>query len=173
MSVQLAFAAGWSLALSSADGHCRRGPRVEATQQSQRHTGREGKFAAFHSIASLARSRSRGGISIPSAFAVLRLMTNSKVVGCTTGKSAAAQTRTTVDPTVGVGLRATFNNQSVGGIALPPITIGANAELSFRPGSVVQAQSPNFPSESYYGTVDPRPIANFMFRVGIPFGGTR
>ncbi len=84
----------------------------------------------------------------------------------------AAQTRTTVDPTVGIGLRATFNNQSVGGFALPPIIIGANAELSFRPGGAVQAQSPNFPSESYYGTVDPRPIANFMFRVGFPLGGT-
>jgi hypothetical protein len=28
------------------------------------------------------------GISIPSALAVLRLMTNSNLVGCTTGKSA-------------------------------------------------------------------------------------
>jgi len=85
----------------------------------------------------------------------------------------AAQTLTTVDPTVGVGLRAVFNNQSVGGVALPPLIIGANAELSFRPGSVVQAQSPNFPSESYYGTVDRRTMAVFMIRVGIPFGGTR
>jgi hypothetical protein len=41
-------------------------------------------------------------------------------------------------------------------VGFPDIVIGANAEFSFRPGNVVQAQSPNFPSQSYYGTVDPR-----------------
>ncbi len=83
----------------------------------------------------------------------------------------ASQTRTTVDPTVGVGLRVIFNNQSLGGAALPPIILGANAEVSFRPGGFVQAQSPNFPSESYYGTVDSRAMAAFMIRAGILFGG--
>jgi hypothetical protein len=41
-----------------------------------------------HSITSLADTSSIGGISIPSIFAVLRLITNSNVVGCWTGKSA-------------------------------------------------------------------------------------
>src|SRR5260370_19420289 len=49
--------------------------------------------------------------------------------------------RTTVDPTVGVGLRATFYNHSPGVFWHPPITIGANAERTFRPGSVVPPQA--------------------------------
>src|SRR5262245_42756534 len=43
----------------------------------------------FHSITSLARARSVGGTESPMALAVLRLMTNSNFVGCSTGKSAA------------------------------------------------------------------------------------
>jgi hypothetical protein len=41
-----------------------------------------------YSISSSARASSEGGIVIPSALAVLRLMTISKVVGWTTGRSA-------------------------------------------------------------------------------------
>src|SRR4029077_18256120 len=41
-----------------------------------------------HSITSSVRASSVGGTSRPSAFAVLRLMTNSNWVGCITGKSA-------------------------------------------------------------------------------------
>jgi hypothetical protein len=41
----------------------------------------------FHSITSSARASSVGGTSIPSAFAVLRLIANSNLVGCCTGKS--------------------------------------------------------------------------------------
>ena len=41
-----------------------------------------------HSITSSARASSVGGISRPSALAVLRLMTSSNLVGCTTGRSA-------------------------------------------------------------------------------------
>jgi hypothetical protein len=67
-------------------------------------------------------------------------------------------------------LKAAYGRVNVG---FPDIIIGANAEFSFRPGNVVQAQSPNFPSQSYYGTVDPRANATFTVRVGIPFGGTR
>src|SRR5262249_125355 len=44
--------------------------------------------AALHSITSSARASSAGGISSPSARAVTRLMTNSNLVGCTTGRSA-------------------------------------------------------------------------------------
>src|SRR5262249_7880229 len=41
-----------------------------------------------HSITSSARASSLSGIWRPSAFAVLRLMTNSNLVGCMTGRSA-------------------------------------------------------------------------------------
>jgi len=41
-----------------------------------------------HSITSLAWTSSAAGMSIPSAFAVLRLMTSSYLVGCSTGRSA-------------------------------------------------------------------------------------
>jgi hypothetical protein len=41
-----------------------------------------------YSITSPAKVRSLGGISIPSAFEVLRLITNSNLVGCITGRSA-------------------------------------------------------------------------------------
>src|SRR5262245_46426027 len=44
--------------------------------------------AAFHSITSSARASSDGGIVSPSAFAVLRLMISSKIVGCSIGRSA-------------------------------------------------------------------------------------
>src|SRR5438309_11701467 len=40
-----------------------------------------------HSITSSARASSVDGTSIPSAWAVCRLMTNSNVVGCITGRS--------------------------------------------------------------------------------------
>jgi hypothetical protein len=42
---------------------------------------------ALHSIRRCARASSDGGTSSPSAFAVLRLITNSNFVGCSTGKS--------------------------------------------------------------------------------------
>ena len=41
-----------------------------------------------YSITSSARASSAGGMVSPSAFAVLRLMTSSNLVGCSTGKSA-------------------------------------------------------------------------------------
>jgi hypothetical protein len=46
------------------------------------------ELAAFHSITSSARASTDEGISMPSAFAVLRLMTNSYLVGACTGRSA-------------------------------------------------------------------------------------
>src|SRR6267378_7839123 len=42
----------------------------------------------IYSITWSARPRTDGGIVRPSAFAVLRLMTNSNLVGCSTGRSA-------------------------------------------------------------------------------------
>src|SRR5262249_49325156 len=46
------------------------------------------RFPQTHSITSSARPRSIGGTSRPSAFAVLRLITSSYLVGCCTDKSA-------------------------------------------------------------------------------------
>src|SRR5262249_39715319 len=46
------------------------------------------ELATDHSITSSARASSIGGTSRPSALAVLRLITNSTFVDCTTGKSA-------------------------------------------------------------------------------------
>src|SRR5215204_7028956 len=47
------------------------------------------QFSPPHSITSSARARSVGGIVRPSALAVLKLMRNSNLVGCSTGKSPA------------------------------------------------------------------------------------
>src|SRR6516162_8956910 len=46
------------------------------------------ELASFHSITSSARASNAGGTSSPSARAVTRLMTNSNLVGCSTGRSA-------------------------------------------------------------------------------------
>jgi hypothetical protein len=46
------------------------------------------ELAADHSITSSARASSVGGMSRPSAFAVLRLITSSNLVGACTGRSA-------------------------------------------------------------------------------------
>src|SRR5262249_24021833 len=59
----------------------REGPRC------RRAANERDKRAAPHSITSSASASSFGGISRPSALAVLRLMTKSNLVGCTTGKS--------------------------------------------------------------------------------------
>ena len=48
----------------------------------------DGCSAIFHWITSFARSSSDCGMVMPSAFAVLRLTTNSNFVGCSTGISA-------------------------------------------------------------------------------------
>src|SRR5262249_34467439 len=47
------------------------------------------ELAALHSITSSARASSVGGTSRPSALAVLRLITNSYLVGACTGRLAA------------------------------------------------------------------------------------
>src|SRR5262249_20919789 len=46
------------------------------------------ELASSHSMTSSARARIDGGTVRPSAFAILRLTTSSKVVGCCTGRSA-------------------------------------------------------------------------------------
>src|SRR6516162_8950739 len=56
--------------------------RHRASQQEQQLA------AVHHSMTSSARARIEGGTVRPSSFAVLRLTTSSKVVGCWTGRSA-------------------------------------------------------------------------------------
>jgi hypothetical protein len=72
----------------------------------------------------------------------------------------------TTDPTIGIGLRAPVGNLSDD----LPLFFGANAELQFRPGSVVSAASQNFPV-TYYGTINPYTNLALMLRLGIAFGG--
>src|SRR5262249_11678310 len=60
----------------------RQGPRHRTTEQRD-------ELTPLHSITSSARASSVGETSRPSAFAVLRLTTNSNLVGCRNGKSAA------------------------------------------------------------------------------------
>ena len=63
---------GWSPGQTTRARSCR--------EQSQRDP--------HYSITSSARASTPGGIARPSAFAVLRLITSSNLVGCKTGKSA-------------------------------------------------------------------------------------
>src|SRR5262249_46556806 len=61
---------------------CRERPRRRAAKQ------RDEVAPPDHSITSSASASNFAGISIPRAFAVLRLTTSSNLVGCCTGKSA-------------------------------------------------------------------------------------
>src|SRR5215472_8354719 len=64
---------------------------LRARHQRPRHrraAEKRDELAAPHSITSSARASSVGGISIPRAFAVLRLITSSYLVGACTGRSA-------------------------------------------------------------------------------------
>jgi hypothetical protein len=72
----------------------------------------------------------------------------------------------TANPTVGLGVRFPIGSIDEG----LPLFFGLNAELQFRPGSVVTAISNNFPI-TYYGTVDPSANLAVMARLGIAFGG--
>src|SRR5262245_12111170 len=63
-------------------------PRRDRPRRRRAAEQRDELAASHHSITSSARASSVGGMSRPSALAVLKLMTNSNLVGCTTGKSA-------------------------------------------------------------------------------------
>src|SRR5262249_40603448 len=62
--------------------------RVHGDRPSRRAPEQRDELATLHSITSSARADSAGGISRRSALAVLRLITNSNLVGCCTGRSA-------------------------------------------------------------------------------------
>ena len=73
------------------------------------------KRTSRYSINSSARAARVGGTSRPSAFAVLRLITNSNLVDCTTGRStglAPLRTRVNADLTIGVGKARSVTHQT-------------------------------------------------------------
>src|SRR6516165_4552985 len=61
--------------------------RARRERPHRRAAEQRDELAALHSITSSAMASTPGGTSRPSAFAVLRLMTNSNLVGCCTGRS--------------------------------------------------------------------------------------
>src|SRR5207249_11033039 len=62
--------------------------RAQGAPRRHRAAQQQHQLAAVHSMTSSARARIDGGTIRPSALAVLRLTTSSKVVGCWTGRSA-------------------------------------------------------------------------------------
>src|SRR5262249_33057386 len=62
--------------------------RVHRERPCRRAAEQRDELAALHSITSSARNRNDSGIVKPIAFAVLRLITSSNFVGCSTGRSA-------------------------------------------------------------------------------------
>jgi hypothetical protein len=77
----------------------------------------------------------------------------------------ASQSRMTVDPTLGMG----FSYDIGSTVGVRGLTVGVNVEVLFRPGSVLTAQSPNFNSQVYYGTVESRANVQGTARVGLQF----
>src|SRR5262249_35512073 len=78
--------------VSERRNHCSRGPSTTfATKSAKRRHSHCSRFS--YSITSSASASIVGGISRPSAFAVLRLMTRSNLVGCSTGRSAGLAPR--------------------------------------------------------------------------------
>src|SRR5437763_13834183 len=80
-------------AVKKADPAARRRLCAGGARQQQRPAAGKNKtprrrLSGAHSITSSARARIDGGIVRPSARAVFRLMTNSNLVGCSTGRSA-------------------------------------------------------------------------------------
>jgi hypothetical protein len=74
--------------------------------------------------------------------------------------------RFSADPTVGLGVRLPIGSIDKG----LPLFFGLNAELQFRPGGEVSANSNNF-ATTYFGTVDPYANLAVVARLGIAFGG--
>src|SRR5262249_59641794 len=83
-------AATWVVGHGAGFGGYGRGKPPRRGRPRPRHAAeqRDELAAAAHSITSSARASSVGDTSRPSAFAVLRLITNWNLVGCTTGISA-------------------------------------------------------------------------------------
>jgi hypothetical protein len=104
-----------------------------------------------------------GGITLDSWTQTLQ----GREVGAPGGPGFFGQSRRfTVNPTIGVGVRVPMGDIGFG----LPVVFGVNAEMQFRPGSVVTAPSATFPSQTYYGTVNPTANMIIMGRIAIQFG---
>ena len=79
------------------------------------------------------------------------------------------QTRTSVDPTFGVGLRLPVIDFNGDGRA--DVILGVHGELAFRQGSSVTTLSPSNSGQTYTGWVDSRTTAALMLRLSVPLGG--
>src|SRR5262249_46552021 len=78
----------WRCAVEESDHRHRRLLRARREGPSGRRAAEQAdERAPPHSITSSASASSLGGISRPSVFVVLRLITNSNLVGCSTGRS--------------------------------------------------------------------------------------
>ena len=64
--------------------------RTRRKRPRQRAAEQRDELASFHSMTSSARANSVGGMVRPRAVAVLRLMTSSIFIGCSTGSSAGS-----------------------------------------------------------------------------------
>src|SRR5215470_11040187 len=67
--------------------------RARRERPSGRTDERDERAPSYHSITSSARASTVVGMSMPSALAVLRLITSSNLVGCSTGRSAGSPFR--------------------------------------------------------------------------------
>ncbi|SEP23115.1 hypothetical protein SAMN02990966_04540 [Rhodospirillales bacterium URHD0017] len=81
---------------------------------------------------------------------------------------AAQQTRTSIDPTFGLGLR--LPTVDLNGDGRSDLIVGLYGEVAFRQGSSVTVVSPNTGGLTYTGWVDTRPTASITLRVSVPFG---
>lgn len=79
------------------------------------------------------------------------------------------QTRTSVDPTFGVGLRLPVIDFNGDGRA--DVILGVYGELAFRQGSSVTTISPSSSGLNYTGWVDGRTNVALMLRLSVPLGG--
>src|SRR3974390_1991599 len=91
----------------SNDRHCRLLRTHREWPRRYRTTEKSDELAPLHSMTSSARASSAGGMVTPSAFAVLRLMTSSNIVGCSTGMSAGLVPRS-----IFTTIRARWRNMS-------------------------------------------------------------
>jgi hypothetical protein len=102
-----------------------------------------------------------GGLVINNSRHVLR--GNEAGAGAGANGYYAEAFRSTMDPTIGMGIRIPF---AAGGMDM---FVGGNVEATLRQGSVVRAPSLNFASQTYFGTIDPGVDLAISARIGVRF----
>lgn len=81
----------------------------------------------------------------------------------------AQQTKTSVDPTFGLGLR--LPTVDLNGDGRADIVLGVYGELAFRQASSITTMSPSNTGVTYTGSVESRAIGSLMLRLSVPLGG--